>query len=152
MLADPSPVQTSTAPTAAGRPSGQATSLRLADQPGNLAAGLEPLEQVAKQINDLDTALEALMSPDSDAQTTPIDKKLAALRAQLAAFEPSVTMLGQVKSGKTTLVNAMAGWADLLPSDVTPWTSVVTSLHLRPKGHATAMQTSASFRFMTGEE
>ena len=42
--------------------------------------------------------------------------------------------------------------ADLLPSDVTPWTSVVTSLHLRPKGHATAMQTSASFRFMTAEE
>ena len=152
MLADPSPVQTSNAPAAAGRPSGQATSLRLADRPGNLAAGLEPLEQVAKQINDLDAALEALMSPDSDVQTGPLDKKLAALRAQLAAFEPSVTMLGQVKSGKTTLVNAMAGWADLLPSDVTPWTSVVTSLHLRPKGHATAMQTSASFRFMTSEE
>ncbi|CUH75373.1 ribosome-associated GTPase EngA [Tritonibacter multivorans] len=164
MFADPLSAQTSSTPATqvttgspAGSPtghppSGHATSLRAADRPSNLSAGLAPLEDVAKQIAELDDAIAALQSKSSAAQPGPIDKKLAALRAQLAAFEPSVTLLGQVKSGKTTLVNAMAGWADLLPSDVTPWTSVVTSLHLRPKGHATAMQTSASFRFMTAEE
>ena len=156
MLADPSPAQTSTTrdtgQPAAYAAAGQATSLRTADRPSNLSAGLAPLTQVAEQISDLDAALAALMTQDAEAQPAPLDKKLAALRAQLAAFEPSVTLLGQVKSGKTTLVNAMAGWADLLPSDVTPWTSVVTSLHLRPKGHPTALQTSASFRFMTAEE
>jgi hypothetical protein len=53
--------------------------------------------------------------------------------AQLDALEPSITMIGQVKAGKTSLVNAMVGWPDLLPADVNPWTSVVTSLHLSPE-------------------
>ena len=54
-------------------------------------------------------------------------------RDRLYAFEPSVTMIGQVKAGKTSLVNAMIGAPGLLPADVNPWTSVVTSLHLGPR-------------------
>jgi len=56
----------------------------------------------------------------------------AKLVRQLDEFEPSVTMIGQVKAGKTSLVNAMVGLPELLPADVNPWTSVVTSLHLSP--------------------
>ena len=55
------------------------------------------------------------------------------LRQQLDDFEPSVTMIGQVKAGKTSLVNAMVGRPNLLPADVNPWTSVVTSLHMNPE-------------------
>ena len=54
------------------------------------------------------------------------------LHHQLKHAEPSVTMIGQVKAGKTSLVNAMVGQPDLLPADVNPWTSVVTALHLNP--------------------
>lgn len=59
-----------------------------------------------------------------------IGGKIRDLLREVDTFEPAVTFIGQIKSGKTTLVNAMIGKPDLLPADVNPWTSVVTSLHL----------------------
>jgi len=72
------------------------------------------------------------------------------LHHQIKHAEPSVTMIGQVKAGKTSLVNAMIGCPDLLPADINPWTSVVTSLHLSP--HAAPEDDRASFRFFDMEE
>ena len=59
-------------------------------------------------------------------------------------------MIGQVKAGKTSLVNSMVGMPDMLPADVNPWTSVVTSLHLNP--NVAAEDNRASFRFFDMEE
>ena len=67
------------------------------------------------------------------------------LHKKLSDFEPSVVMIGQVKAGKTTLVNALIGRPGLLPADVNPWTSVVTSLHLMPEVQPGTER--ASFRF-----
>ncbi len=72
------------------------------------------------------------------------------LTRQLDEFEPGVTMIGQVKAGKTSLINAMVGWPDLLPADVNPWTSVVTSLHMSPKPAPTG--NSAVFQFFDEDE
>lgn len=72
------------------------------------------------------------------------------LRRQLRGFEPSVTLIGQVKAGKTTLVNALTGWPDLLPADVNPWTSVVTSLHMQPQMRW--QDRRSAFRFFTNDE
>lgn len=99
-----------------------------ADAQAFFAAGLEPLADLADRGRQLDAALARLLPLAGDAGRSAI----AALQSGLAGFEPAVTFLGQVKSGKTTLVNALAGWSDLLPCDVNPWTSVVTSLHLSP--------------------
>ena len=74
----------------------------------------------------------------------------ARLQCQLESFEPSVTMIGQVKAGKTSLVNAMAGIPDLLPADVNPWTSVVTSLHMSPEPDPEG--NSALFQFFDENE
>ena len=49
-----------------------------------------------------------------------VAKKSDKLIKSLQSFEPSITMIGQIKSGKTSLVNAMAGMPDLLPADVNP--------------------------------
>lgn len=114
--------------------------------PGNLKAGLEPLGSLARQMGILDDTLSALAPLGNDATARAVSR----MRTTLDAFEPSVTMLGQVKSGKTALVNALAGWADLLPSDVNPWTSVVTSLHLVPGSEP--VETGARFRFMSEDE
>jgi len=73
-----------------------------------------------------------------------------AYRDRLDAFEASVTFLGQVKAGKTSLVNAMAGRPGLLPADVNPWTSVVTSLHLGR--HAPGAAGAARFTFFDAQE
>lgn len=82
------------------------------------------------------------------------DRAIAAeakrLRRQIREFEPSITMIGQVKAGKTTLVNAMVGRPNLLPADVNPWTSVVTSLHLMAGRETTTGR--ASFQFFDEAE
>ena len=111
-----------------------------------LDAGLEPLADFADQSRRLDGSLKALERVAGDAA----GRSVARLRQELNQFEPSITILGQVKSGKTTLVNALAGWSDLLPSDVNPWTSVVTSLHLIPGAHR--KEIGARFQLMKADE
>ncbi|PJI86235.1 dynamin family protein [Yoonia maricola] len=88
--------------------------------------GLEKLDTFHDEVVDLEATLaDVVKLGGQDAE-----KKASRLIKQLRAFEPSITMIGQIKSGKTSLVNAMVGRPDLLPADVNPWTSVVTSLHL----------------------
>ncbi|MCC1493801.1 dynamin family protein [Cognatishimia sp. F0-27] len=106
-------------------------------------SGLDPL---AAKLAELDARLvDACASPNPS-----IVAKAQQLRRKIRDFEPSVTMIGQVKAGKTTLVNAMTGWNDMLPADVNPWTSVVTSLHMQPGPRRSTAH--ASFRFFTEEE
>jgi signal recognition particle receptor subunit beta len=126
-----------------------------------LNLGLEPLAEFAGQVKLLDAALVALgrvageageaAAPSVAPSVVPsVVQSVAHLREDLAQFEPAITVLGQVKSGKTTLVNALAGWSDLLPADVNPWTSVVTSLHLMPGPHR--REVGARFQLMKEDE
>ena len=87
---------------------------------------------------------------DGLAQVVPEALQPAAkdLRAEIEAFRPRVAVIGQVKAGKTALVNALLGMPSLLPSDVNPWTSVVTSAHLNA---LPADGTRAVFRFFDQE-
>ena len=114
--------------------------------PEFMHAGLEPLADFAARVDGVELALESL----EQITGTSTQRSVKKLRRDLENFEPAVTFLGQVKSGKTSLVNAMAGWADLLPSDVNPWTSVVTSLHLKP-GPA-RQEIGAKFQLMEQNE
>ncbi|MEM6888973.1 MAG: dynamin family protein [Pseudomonadota bacterium] len=114
--------------------------------PDPIDAGLMPLQTFADRVEQTEIALAELEVLTGTTATRAVSR----LSKELAEFEPSITFLGQVKSGKTTLVNAMAGWPDLLPSDVNPWTSVVTSLHLVPGGEKADI--SARFQLMQQEE
>lgn len=119
-----------------------------AKRPGNLTAGLETLAGLNADRLELLQALEVLKQ---DAGPSGV-RGLSRLQTELNKFQPAVTVLGQVKSGKTSLVNALAGWSDLLPCDVNPWTSVVTSLHLSPQSETSLVGSRAEFRFMTEGE
>ncbi len=123
-----------------------ATEIRASSNAANLRSGMEDLAAFAKEAADVERALEQLEDVCGDDSR----KSIVRLKKQLAEFEPSVTVLGQVKAGKTLLINAMAGWPDLLPSDVNPWTSVVTSLHLSPAEERA--ESGAKFQFMTEDE
>jgi len=94
--------------------------------------------------------LDALWRSFDEVKAALLHISAAKIEEKIDSFEPAVTLVGQIKSGKTALINALVGQPDLLPSDVNPWTSVVTSLHLnsrrRPEG------TRALFRFFDGEE
>ncbi|MEX3015970.1 dynamin family protein [Gymnodinialimonas hymeniacidonis] len=105
--------------------------------------GFTPL---TRDLAKLEKALGHLQVAGGDAHADHI----RALRAEMQAFAPSVTLIGQVKAGKTALANAMAGTVGLLPSDINPWTSVVTSVHLSPR--RTKTQEKSSYRFFTDTE
>jgi signal recognition particle receptor subunit beta len=106
-------------------------------------SGLQPF---AERMRKLEAAVDAITDAGGDTTQAATRK----LKRQIRTFEPSVTMIGQVKAGKTTLVNALAGWSGLLPADINPWTSVVTSLHLDPAARGGAGK--AKFRFFDEEE
>ena len=111
-----------------------------------LGRGFEGLQPFLQKSRDLRQALVRL-GKIGDKATNRAARRM---HHQLKHAEPSITMIGQVKAGKTTLVNAMLGFPDLLPADVNPWTSVVTSLHLNP--HVAPEDNRASFRFFDMEE
>jgi Dynamin family len=50
-----------------------------------------------------------------------------------------IAVIGQVKAGKSSLVNALIGRPRFLPTDVNPWTAVVTSLHFGESSEAGAV-------------
>jgi hypothetical protein len=120
-----------------------------AEGPGTalLRMGLDGLSDFVEERRGLEAALDNLAEIGDE--TTA--KMAAKLGQQLDALEPSVTMIGQVKAGKTSLVNAMVGWPGLLPADVNPWTSVVTSLHVSPRPFAEG-DIRAAFRFFEPSE
>ena len=108
--------------------------------------GLEQLTTLWKSFDNVKAALSRV----SDIGDDQAKKQAEKISNKIDSFEPTITLIGQIKAGKTALINSMVGQTDLLPSDVNPWTSVVTSLHLnsrrRPEG------TKALFRFFDEEE
>lgn len=60
-----------------------------------------------------------------------------------------IAVIGQIKAGKSTFVNALAQRPYVLPADVNPWTAVITRLNFgAPKGR----QSGASFHFFSQDE
>jgi signal recognition particle receptor subunit beta len=54
-------------------------------------------------------------------------------------FACRIAVIGQVKAGKSTLVNALIQRPGFLPTDVNPWTAVVTNLHFGQPSDAGAI-------------
>jgi signal recognition particle receptor subunit beta len=122
----------------------------MADEPAPnsylLRTGLEELAAFVRDVDDVDHAIEAI----AEAGDRSSARNARKIQRQMKKIEPSVTMIGQVKAGKTSLVNALVGWPDLLPADVNPWTSVVTSLHINSKPIVGGNH--ASFEFFEEDE
>ena len=109
--------------------------------------------QVFKTLNELWDQLAKLEVAIEDfAETAPsfTEEAVEQVLDKIRSFEPSVSVIGQIKAGKSTLLNALIGETDLLPSDVNPWTSVITALHLN--SHSRPIDTRALFRFFDQHE
>lgn len=112
----------------------------------NLLGGFQDLTDYWGKLSQLESALYQFQESAYEFTKEPIERALE----KIHSFEPSVSVIGQVKAGKSTLMNAMIGQVDLLPIGVNPWTSVITAVHLnsrmRPK------DTRALFRFFDSHE
>jgi len=68
----------------------------------------------------------------------------------LAQLTCRIAVIGQVKAGKSSLINALIGIPGLLPTDINPWTTAVTHLHF---GNADApADIAAQFMFFAPDE
>ncbi len=60
-----------------------------------------------------------------------------------------IAIAGQVKAGKSSLINVLVEEPGLLPADINPWTTVITKLHFGVPGKP---QAGASFTFFNRGE
>ncbi|MEZ5886131.1 MAG: dynamin family protein [Paracoccaceae bacterium] len=116
-----------------------------------LSAGNAAVAGQMEALSDLSKKLGQLAEV-SDRRTAT---RVTALQARLDEFAAKVTFVGQVKAGKSALANVLSGQPGLLPSDVNPWTSVVTTLMINnrnpsdPNGEA---DVKARFTFFDQDE
>ncbi|WP_170418641.1 dynamin family protein [Ruegeria atlantica] len=67
----------------------------------------------------------------------------------LTNLKPSIAFVGQIKAGKSRLINGFTGQAEYLPSDVNPWTTVITDMHF---GHPSGRTEGAEFHFFDNRQ
>ncbi|WP_299799819.1 dynamin family protein [uncultured Ruegeria sp.] len=67
----------------------------------------------------------------------------------LTNLKPSIAFVGQIKAGKSRLINGFTGQAEYLPSDVNPWTTVITDMHF---GHPSGRTEGAEFHFFDNHQ
>ena len=102
-------------------------------------------DRFSSRREQLDTLLQRLR----ETVTLLAHDRVVNLHEELDKFAINVSLIGQVKAGKTALTNALIGKPDMLPSDVNPWTSVVTSVHINT---AKPVGKTAIFNFFTTQE
>jgi dynamin family protein len=108
----------------------------------------------ASPVETQSTPAEAIGAPLEAARTTLLDlaTRLGGLlgeyagplldvaKRQLEERSCRIAVIGQIKAGKSTFINALTRRPGLLPTDINPWTVVVTALHFRaaptPPEHA----------------
>jgi GTP-binding protein EngB required for normal cell division len=74
-----------------------------------------------------------------------VNDALASLNRQFCR----VAFVGQMNSGKSSLINVLTQRPDFLPTDINPWTTVVTNLYF---GAPDAPHSGAVFRFFNRDE
>lgn len=60
-----------------------------------------------------------------------------------------IAVVGQIKAGKSSFINALIQQPGLLPTDINPWTTAVTNLHF---GQKSDTEDAAIFNFFTAAE
>ena len=75
---------------------------------------------------------------------------LDAADKQLMERSCRIAVIGQIKAGKSTFINALAQRPGFLPTDINPWTAVVTALHFR--NSPTRPEHAAVFHLFSADE
>jgi GTP-binding protein EngB required for normal cell division len=123
-----------------------------AAQSEEAGTGAPPLSQrlsVGTRLEDerrrtIDAALRVIALSDTETA-----QAIELLVQELQSHVCCVAFVGQVKAGKSTLINVLVEKQDLLPADINPWTTVITRLHFGVPG---TPQSGAAFTFFNQDE
>ena len=109
-------------------------------EPASFSAPAEPDEPIGAHLEQARLRLLALIERLSDLLGEHAAPLLEAASKQLHQRCCRIAVIGQIKAGKSTFINALAERPGFLPADINPWTAVVTALHFRdsptPPEHA----------------
>src|SRR5262249_4391344 len=86
---------------------------------------------------ELRNLIDALTGLSRDVESICDEETAAQIRESMAhinAISCRVAVVGQVKAGKSSFLNALMQRGDLLPTHVNPWTAVATRLHFGTPG------------------
>ena len=114
------------------------------DTPRLGSAGMENVRQIGArqgaQISQLLAAFDKVRGV-AGREFAPL---LDAEKERLREWRARTAAIGQVKAGKSTFLSALVGQPGFLPSEVNPWTSVITNLHF---GHPDDPSSGGVFHF-----
>ena len=79
----------------------------------------------------------------------PLSDRIAALLGQLEHAATRIAVVGQIKAGKSSFINALTGRSEFLPTHVNPWTAVPTKLYFSA---GAGRQKGALFEFFSEKE
>jgi hypothetical protein len=88
-------------------------------------------DRIGAPLEDVRLRLLSLIDRLSDTLSEHAGPLLLAARKQLEERFCRIAVVGQIKAGKSTFINALTERPDFLPADINPWTAVVTSMHFR---------------------
>jgi signal recognition particle receptor subunit beta len=111
--------------------------------PATLQGMAAPLEEVREKLLAIVDRLDGVLGEHA----APL---LVEAGRQLKVRACRIAVIGQVKAGKSTFINALLGRPGLLPTHINPWTAVVCSLHLR--NGPTPPEQAAVFQLFSAEE
>lgn len=101
-----------------------------------------PLQALRQQLLGCGHALASVLEPAGQGLVNEASRILEQQVCKIA-------VVGQIKSGKSSFINALVQNPTLLPTDVTPWTTAVTNLHF---GQAAPGNYAAIFQFFSEGE
>lgn len=93
----------------------------------------------------VERAMSTLLSLDSAANNQAVKAKLGLLSAKLSQGQLHLAVLGQMKRGKSSLINALLR-APVLPTGVLPVTAIITEIRYGPTAKATVIYATGDLR------
>ncbi len=113
------------------------------------AAPLFQEHRVGEQLQSVKASLLGLLHQLGSLSDGGLKKRLEPVEERLVKKQARIAVIGQVKAGKSSLINCLIRKPEFLPSDINPWTSIVTQLHF---GHPSGQTSGAIFRFFDEEQ
>jgi hypothetical protein len=112
---------------------------------GNVPDGFEIGQELRESVEAIGTCGAELL-PILGA---PLSGQIARLLDELAETVTRIAVVGQIKAGKSSFINALTGRTEFLPTHVNPWTAVPTKLYF---GVGEEPQNGARFEFFSEAE
>ncbi len=101
-------------------------------------------ERRIDQRSSIESALRTLLTNvDLVTSNSSLREKLLSLERKLASDQLNLAVLGQMKRGKSSFINALLG-ADILPTGVLPATAVITQIKYGPIPSADILYTTGA--------